>query len=101
MERAGMRNLPGNLPGLDGAGGMFKGESKSGTAFPRRLWGYLKAIPAAPGQIAVLVVSNTPGSGRKRDAVVMLDLRDWEALHGRDSDDGIQPVDPYTEGLAR
>ena len=98
-----MRNLPGNLPGLDGAGGMFKGESKSGTAFPRRLWGYLKAIPAAPGQIAVLVVSNTPGSGRKRDAVVLLDLRDWEDLHSRLllDDDGIQPVDPYTEGLVR
>lgn len=85
MERAGLTNLPGNIPGLDGTHSMFRGESKSGGRFPELLWRWLKAIPAAPGQVPILVVSDAPGPGHKRRQVVVLELADWRLLHGEDA----------------
>ena len=61
---------------------MFKGESKSGLSFPERPWRWLKAIPATGGEIAILVMVDTPGPGKKRRALVILDLDDWRELHG-------------------
>lgn len=84
MEAAGMDNLPGNLPGLDGSRGMFRGESKSGLRFPEQMWRWLQAIPAAPGQVRVLVVSDAPGPGYKRRSITMVESSDWTALHGED-----------------
>jgi hypothetical protein len=76
---------------------LFSAQVKSGGAFPERLWGWLKQVPVKAGQTALLVVADAPGPGRRRRGVVVIDIDDWQALHGRDDDLAIQPVDPYLE----
>lgn len=77
----GGRNLAGNNPNLDGLGLMFRYESKSGGAFPERLWRWLSDIPVQAGQTPVLIVTETPGPGRKARSVVVVSFEDWQALH--------------------
>lgn len=56
---------------------------KSGSGyFSERYWDQLKRQPVAAGQTALLVVTDAPGAGHRRRAVVVLDLNDWLALHG-------------------
>ncbi len=56
---------------------------KSGSGyFSERYWDQLKRQPVAAGQTALLVVTDAPGPGHRRRAVVVLDLADWLALHG-------------------
>jgi hypothetical protein len=56
---------------------------KSGSGyFSNRYWDQLKRQPVAAGQTALLVVTDAPGAGHRRRAVVVLDLADWLALHG-------------------
>lgn len=56
---------------------------KSGSGyFSERYWDQLKRQPVAAGQTALLVVTDAPGPGHARRAVVVVDLADWIALHG-------------------
>jgi len=56
---------------------------KSGSGyFSERYWSQLKRQPLAAEQVALLVVTDAPGSGHKRRAIVVLDLADWIDLHG-------------------
>ncbi len=56
---------------------------KSGSGyFSTRYWDQLKRQPVAAGQTALLVVTDAPGPGYKRRAIVVLDLDDWVALYG-------------------
>lgn len=73
---------------------LFSAQVKSGGAFPERLWSWLKQVPTKAGQTALLIVADAPGPGRRRRGLVILDIDDWEPLHGRDSDADIQPIDP-------
>lgn len=82
VREAGMENVPGNAPNLDGRSEMFRAESKSGGAFPERLWRWLRAVPVAAGQIPLVIVRDAPGPGIKSRAVVVIDLDDWHQLHG-------------------
>ena len=82
IEGLGGHNLPGNAPNLDGVGSMFHYESKSGSAFPERAWRWLKGIPHGSGEIPVLIITDTPGSGKKARSVVIVEYRDWRDLHG-------------------
>lgn len=66
----------------DIAGELFVAQVKSGGAFSERYWGWLKSVPVNAGQTALLVVTDAPGPGHKRRAVVVLDLDDWRDLHG-------------------
>jgi hypothetical protein len=77
---------------------LFAAQVKSGGAFSERLWGWLKQVPVKAGQTALLVVADAPGPGRRRRGVVIVDIDDWEALHGRDAEMALEP-DPYLEGL--
>lgn len=61
---------------------LFAAQVKSGGYFSERQWSWLKAVPVKAGQTALLIVANTPGPGKKRRAVVILDLDDWRELHG-------------------
>ena len=63
-------------------GDLFAAQVKSGGAYPERLHGWLKAVPVDAGQVALLVVTDAPGPGHRRRALVVLDLADWIALHG-------------------
>lgn len=79
----GMRNLSGNNPNLDGMSELFASESKSGGAFSERYWRWLKGVKLITSQqVPILIVTDTPGAGRKARAVVVIDYDDWKKLHG-------------------
>lgn len=81
-HRLGLRRV-GQYGGPDDlAGEMFAAQVKSGGAFSERYWAWLKAVPVTADQTALLVVTDAPGPGHQRRAVVVLDIRDWIALHG-------------------
>ena len=61
---------------------LFKAQVKSGGYFSERQWAWLKTVPVQAGQTALLVIADTPGPGKRRRAMVMLDLEDWRELHG-------------------
>ncbi len=61
---------------------LFAIQAKVGGCFSERYWRWLAAIPRADGRIPVLIVGDAPGPGRRRRAVVVLDLEDWRDLHG-------------------
>lgn len=80
-HRLGLRRV-GQFGGADDLrDGLFVAQVKSGAAFPERLWGWLRAVPTDAGQTRLLVVTDAPGPGRRRRAIVVLDIDDWIALH--------------------
>lgn len=83
-RKLGVSNIAGNAVNHDGGrhDEPFATESKSGASFSERYWRWLRAIPAAADQTAVLLVSDTPGPGRKRRTLVVLELGDFIDLHG-------------------
>ena len=81
-KRLGLRRV-GQYGGPDDlSNDLFAAQVKSGGAFPERFWRWLKAVPVNAGQTALLVVTDAPGPGHRRRAVVVLDIDDWIALHG-------------------
>jgi hypothetical protein len=81
-KRLGLRRV-GQFGGPDDlAGELFVAQVKSGGSFPERLWSWLKAVPANAGQTPLLVVTDAPGPGNRRRALVILELDEWIALHG-------------------
>lgn len=80
--KLGLRRV-GQYGGADDVRGLaFAGQVKSGTAFPLKLWRWLKAVPVNAGETAILVITDAPGPGHQRRGLVILDLEDWRALHG-------------------
>ena len=77
MRRVGQYGGPDDL-----SNDLFAAQVKSGGYFSERQWAWLKAVPVKAGQTALLVVADTPGPGKKRRAVVILDLDDWRDIHG-------------------
>lgn len=80
LRRVGQYGGPDDL-----AGAMFAAQVKSGGSFSERYWSWLKAVPVTAGQTPILVVTDAPGPGHKRRALVVLELSDWRALHGEDA----------------
>jgi hypothetical protein len=79
LRRTGQYGGPDDL-----SGEMFVAQVKSGGAFSERYWSWLSAIPTNAGQTPILVVTDAPGPGRKRRAIVVLALDEWVALHGNE-----------------
>jgi len=80
--KLGMRRV-GQFGGPDDiAGELFRVQVKSGGSFSERYWQWLRAVPATAGQTRLLVVTDAPGPGHRRRAIVVLDLDDWLELHG-------------------
>lgn len=80
--KLGLRRV-GQFGGADDIRGLaFAGQVKSGAAFPERLWSWLRAVPVNADETAILVVTDAPGPGHQRRALVILDLEDWRSLHG-------------------
>lgn len=77
LNRVGQFGGPDDL-----SGELFRVQVKSGGAFPERLWAWLRGVPATAQQTRLLVVTDAPGPGKRRRAVVVLDIDDWIALHG-------------------
>jgi hypothetical protein len=69
----------------DVAGDLWAAQVKSGGSFSERYWSWLKAVPVNASQVQLLVVTDAPGPGHKRRAIVVLDLDDWRDLHGPDA----------------
>lgn len=65
----------------------FAIQAKVGKMFPERFWSWLGAIPTKPGQRRALIVGDAPGPGRRRRAIVILELREWEKA------EGLEPLD--------
>jgi hypothetical protein len=81
-HRLGLRRV-GQYGGPDDlSGDLFAAQVKSGGSFPERLWTWLKAVPVTANQTPLLVVTDAPGPGHRRRAVVVLDLDAWIDLHG-------------------
>ena len=79
--KLGLRRV-GQYGGADDIRGLaFAGQVKSGTAFPEKLWRWLRAVPVNAGETAILVITDAPGPGHQRRALVILDLEDWRNLH--------------------
>jgi hypothetical protein len=66
----------------DVSGDLWAAQVKSGGSFSERYWGWLKSVPVNASQVQLLVVTDAPGPGHKRRAIVVLDLDDWADLHG-------------------
>ena len=80
--KLGLRRV-GQYGGADDIRGLaFAGQVKSGAAFPEKFWRWLRAVPVNAGETALLIVTDAPGPGHPRRAVVVLELEDWAALHG-------------------
>lgn len=80
--KLGLRRV-GQYGGADDVrGALFAGQVKSGLSFPERLWTWLKAVPVDAGQTPILIVTDAPGPGNRRRAVVVVELSDWISLHG-------------------
>lgn len=82
LRRVGQYGGPDDI-----SGELFVAQVKSGGAFPERLWGWLKALPRNAGQTPLLVVTDAPGPGHRRRALVILELSDWSALHAGEVDE--------------
>ncbi len=77
LRRVGQFGGPDDL-----SGEMFCAQVKSGGAFSERVWSWLRAVPVNAGQTPILVVTDAPGPGHRRRAVVVVEIGDWIALHG-------------------
>lgn len=81
-KRLGLRRVGQYGGPEDLSGDLFAAQVKSGGSFSERYWAWLKAVPTNAGQTPLLVVTDAPGPGRRRRAIVVLDLEEWVALHG-------------------
>lgn len=87
IEGLGGTNLAGNNENLDGIGLAFAYESKSGGSFSERVWRWLVGIPTKGDQTGVLIVTETPGPGRRARSYVVVEYDEWKALHGESKED--------------
>ena len=55
-------------------------QCKVGKSYPERLDGWLRSIPVKAHQIAAVVVGDSPGAGKRRRTMVVLDWDDFAAL---------------------
>ncbi len=56
---------------------------KVGGAFPERIWRWLDDLPRDAQSLNAVVIGDSPGPGRKRREVIVLDLGDFERWFGR------------------
>ncbi len=82
-KKLGMKRV-GQYGGKDDlSNALFAAQVKSGRIFSESQWSWLKAVPVVAGQTQLLIVADAPGPGKKRRALVILDLDDWRELHGQ------------------
>lgn len=79
LRRVGMYGGPEDV---GTAADPFIVQVKSGKSFPERLYRWLRALPSNANQTPLLVITDAPGPGHRRRALVVLTIEDWIALHG-------------------
>lgn len=63
--------------------GYLRVQCKNGAAYSERLDAWLRAIPVEAGILRAVVLGDAPGPGRKRRAIIVFDLDEYAAWHGR------------------
>ena len=87
---------------VDHLGRLGKWQSKATrNAVPRWLADPMRKMAGLYGDRIPLLILSFVKPGVTPEDYIVIAGRDWLALHGRDSDEEIQPPDPYTEELAR
>ena len=85
-RRLGIRRV-GMYGGPDDGGGAedwMTVQVKSGGAYPERIDGWLRALPSRAGQLRAVVVTDAPGPGHPRRALVVVELDDFVSWFGKD-----------------
>jgi hypothetical protein len=60
-------------------------QCKVGGSYSERYDGWLRSIPVKGDQLAALVVGDSPGAGKRRRTIIVLDLDDFIAWFGKQS----------------
>lgn len=85
---------------VDHLGRLGKWQSKATRgAVPRWLADPMRKMAGLYGDRVPLLILSFVRQGLPTEDYVVVSGRDWLALHGRDSDEEIQPADPYPDGL--
>lgn len=73
--------------------GLFKIQTKVGTMFSNKYWGWIKKIDVKAGEVPYLVIGDAPGPGVQRRVMVIMDERDWldvkEKAYGSTTEDEV------------
>lgn len=59
-------------------------QCKVGKSYPERLDNWLRSITVKGDQLAALVVGDSPGAGKRRRTMIILDLDDFVAWFGKE-----------------
>lgn len=63
--------------------GYLRVQCKNGATYPRTIDRWLRAIPVEAGLLRAVVMGDAPGPGTKRRTLIVLDLDEYAAYHGR------------------
>lgn len=63
--------------------GYLKVQTKNGGAYPALLDRWLRAVPVQAGELRAVVVGDAPGPGTKRRSLIVFDLSEFCAYHGK------------------
>lgn len=58
-------------------------QCKNGAAYPERLDGWLRSIPARSDYLRAVVIGDAPGPGGRRRSLIVLDLDEFAAFYGK------------------
>jgi hypothetical protein len=88
FEREVAAKLNGRRTGMYGGkddvqAGVFVVQCKVGLSYPERLDKWLRELKPKAGELAVLVVGDSPGAGSRRRALAIVDFDDFVAWFGR------------------
>jgi hypothetical protein len=63
--------------------GYLRAQCKVGASYPERIDGWLRAIPVEAGLLRAVVLGDAPGSAGKRRTLIVMDLAEYAAWHGK------------------
>jgi hypothetical protein len=64
-------------------------QCKVGKSYPERLDGWLRSVPVKADQLAALVIGDSPGAGKRRRTLIVLDLDDFVAWFGKQQEEDV------------
>ena len=92
FEREVAARLNGKRTGMYGGkndveAGYFVIQCKVGLSYPERLDKWLRELNPKADQLAVLVVGDSPGAGKRRRALAIIDFDDFVQHYGKETTD--------------
>lgn len=91
FEREVASRLNGKRTGMYGGkddvqAGAFVIQCKVGLSYPERLDKWLRELNPKADQLGVLVVGDSPGAGKRRRALAIIDFEDFVGWFGKEDD---------------